>query len=93
MKILLVFMFAFFTGCTGTYKTCASWDTFCKNPAQIVATKCRLGVPVYHEQCKALGQSNRDTYVDAPLQEGLPVSSQATGKDTITLLREGGWIN
>ena len=37
------------------YRVCETWDTFCKSPEQIVATKCRLGVPVYHEACSALG--------------------------------------
>ena len=36
-------------------KECADWDTFCKSPKQVVATKCRLGVPVYHDQCEAVG--------------------------------------
>lgn len=39
--------------------TCQAWDTFCKSPKQIIATKCRLGVPVYHSACDALGVDKR----------------------------------
>ena len=54
---------------------CQSWDTFCKSPKQIVATKCRLGVPVKHEQCKELKVPMR--YMirgGGSLVEGLPVT-------------------
>lgn len=51
--ILLLITFSAY-GESNCYRKCAEWDTFCKSPKQIVATKCRLGVPVKHEQCKIL---------------------------------------
>ena len=69
------------------YRVCESWDTFCKSPKQIVATKCRLGVPVYHEQCKALGISSR--YLvrgGGSLVEGMPCSAD---KEKNNLINEG----
>lgn len=41
------------------YRECESWDTFCKSPEQIVATKCRLGIPVKWEYCEIVGISKR----------------------------------
>jgi len=57
------------------YRECAAWDTFCKSPPQIVATKCRLGVPVYNETCAALGIDNPYVNFRYSLVEGLPCSS------------------
>lgn len=57
------------------YRVCADWDTFCKSPQQIVATKCRLGVPVKHEQCESLNIPTR--YMirgGGSLVDGLPCS-------------------
>jgi len=41
------------------YRECEDWDTFCKSPEQIVATKCRLGIPVKQEYCQVLNIPNR----------------------------------
>lgn len=56
-------------------RVCESWDTFCKSPKQIVATKCRLGVPVKWEQCEALNiPSHYMIRGGGSLVEGLPTS-------------------
>ncbi|PCJ88576.1 MAG: hypothetical protein COA54_02330 [Thiotrichaceae bacterium] len=71
------------------FRQCAAWDTFCKSPAQIVATKCRLGVPVKHEQCEALGIPGR--YMirgGGSLVEGLPVTTQDTDQSTDQVLAD-----
>ena len=74
MKILLL-LFIPTLSFADCYRVCETWDTFCKSPKQIVATKCRLGVPVKHEQCKALGISTR--YLirgGGSLVDGMPCS-------------------
>ncbi len=68
------------------YRQCAGWDTFCKNPAQIVATKCRLGVPVKHSQCKQLGiPSHYMVRGGGSLVTGLPYTEN-NGTNTKTVL-------
>lgn len=72
----LIFGFSLTAHADG-YRICATWDTFCKSPKQIVATKCRLGVPVKHEECRQLGISYR--YLvrgGGSLVDGLPVSKK-----------------
>jgi len=57
------------------YRDCESWDTFCKSPEQIVATKCRLGVPVKWGYCEELNIPKR--YLirgGGSLVEALPVT-------------------
>ena len=54
MKILLLAALIPMTVNAQCLRECESWDTFCKSPEQITATKCRLGVPVKHEQCEKL---------------------------------------
>ena len=59
------------------YRVCAEWDAFCKSPEQIVATKCRLGVPVKWDQCKSLGIPTR--YMirgGGSLVDGLPCTNE-----------------
>ena len=53
--IFLIMLISLSVNAGECYRVCETWDTFCKSPEQIVATKCRLGVPVYHEACSALG--------------------------------------
>ena len=70
------------------FRTCASWDTFCKNPAQIVATKCRLGVPVKHDQCDSLGiPKHYQIRGGGSLVSGLPYS-ETEGHSTESILKE-----
>ena len=65
------------------FRECAAWDTFCKSPAQIVATKCRLGVPVKHDQCRALDiPVHYMIRGGGSLVEGLPVTSLKTDHST-----------
>ena len=72
---------------TTCFRTCASWDTFCKSPAQIVATKCRLGVPVKHGQCELLGlPSHYMVRGGGSLVEGMPCTAVETNKSTEKLL-------
>ena len=74
---------------TTCFRTCASWDTFCKSPAQIVATKCRLGVPVKQGQCAML--SIRSHYMvrgGGSLVEGMPCTAIKTKKGTEKLLEK-----
>ncbi len=74
MKMLLLMMVTFPVIADG-YRVCESWDTFCKSPSQIVATKCRLGVPVKHEQCEALNiPKHYMVRGGGSLVEGLPVT-------------------
>ena len=86
MKANLIILISLFS--TAVYsdgqciKECEAWDTFCKSPKQVITTKCRLGVPVYHEQCKELGISSR--YLvrgGGSLVDGLPCTTQAVLSD------------
>lgn len=71
------------------YRTCAAWDTFCKSPAQIVATKCRLGVPVKHGQCEALGiPSHYMVRGGGSLVEGMPCTSLKLNITTDAVIKQ-----
>ena len=87
---LLVLSFVV-ASCSGTYRQCATWDTFCKTPPQIVATKCRLGVPVYWETCAALGYPQTDWKRAASLRPGLP-NTELAGVKTRDVLRHYGVV-
>ena len=69
------------------YRECAAWDTFCKSPPQIVATKCRLGVPVYNETCAALGIDNPYVNFRYSLVDGLPCSTNE-GRSTTAIIND-----
>jgi hypothetical protein len=76
LKIFILSLFAIsFNVAAAGYKVCATWDTFCKSPEQIVATKCRLGVQVKKEQCAALGINPNFYFFSNSSLEGLPVTT------------------
>ncbi len=69
-------------------RTCASWDTFCKSPPQIMATKCRLGVPVKHGQCEQLGiPAHYMVRGGGSLVEGFPCTTNETGKSAAAIIK------
>lgn len=69
------------------YRQCEPWDTFCKSPAQIVATKCRLGVPVHAEACAALGIKNPYVNFRYSLVDALPCTA-LEGRPTLDVIAE-----
>ena len=82
---LLLSVFAVNSDAGECFTACESWDTFCKSPLQIVATKCRLGVPVNDEQCMALGVDTR--FSIAGQVEGLPCSADKAGTSTLAIIQ------
>ncbi len=84
MKYLLLMFFTFSAQAQG-FRDCASWDTFCKSPPQIVATKCRLGVPVNQLTCDSLGYGDYSRR-NGGLVVGLPVSEMELNKTTDEIL-------
>lgn len=84
MKYIILFLFSTNTFAFGH---CATWDTFCKLPPEIVATKCRLGVPVEQSTCDLLGYG-RYSQMNGGLVSGLPVSELEYGISTDEILKD-----
>ncbi len=85
MKYLILMLLTF--SVQAGIKPCASWDTFCKSPPQIVATKCRLGVPVNQVTCDSLGYGDYSRR-NGGLVVGLPVSEMELNKTTDEILND-----
>ena len=90
MKVLISMLFSMlfpFSVNAQGFRDCATWDTFCKSAPQIVATKCRLGVPVEQSTCDLLGYGHYST-MSGGLVPGLPVSELEFGVTTNEILKD-----
>ena len=90
-KLLIIALFSGLAVADG-YRQCEKWDSMCKNSAEIVATKCRIGVPVFHDQCDALKIPGFHNANHHSLSEGLPVTAAERSETTLDILRRDGHI-
>jgi len=72
MKYLIILSFLLLPACAALQNT----------PTDLVASKCRLHVPVRKADCEAAGVH---VYKDGQIK-GLPVSEMETGKTTIEIM-------
>lgn len=76
MKYLIILSFLFLPACAALQNT----------PKGLVASKCRLHVPMQRQDCEAAGI--KSMWFTEGRNNGLPVSEMETGKTTVQLIAE-----